>query len=70
MNMTYKVVKCYHGSANYYYIYELPSKAYYVVTYESDDETLVPEKCIFASSLVEATNYFNKLKKERKNRRI
>lgn len=64
MNMTYKVVKCFHGKGNYYYIYQLPSKAYYVVTYEPDDETLIPEKCIFASSISEATKYYNKLKKE------
>lgn len=63
--MTYKVVKCYHGKENYYYIYELPTKAYYVVTYENDDETMIPEKCVFAHTLVEATNYYNKLKKEK-----
>lgn len=64
-NLTYRVVKCYHGADKYYYIYQLPTKSYYVVTYENDDETMIPEKCVFASSLAEATNYYNTFKKEK-----
>lgn len=62
MNLAYKVEKCRHIGDKYYYLYEcLPKKAWAVVVYENDDDTMLYAE--YFTDWNQALTKYNEIKK-------